>query len=399
MRWISGAAMVLNEEHNEQNQQIWLSRVARERQDLSVSVAETLGVSIQEEFSWSDDDDRDYAEGYSSAHDASVVPPRLSLQSRVVETAPSASGPQAGLSSSAVVPSSEVGGRKSDTPTQNSNILTRFAQRLTASFGALNVNMQEASPATMGQAAQTPPLSFERKASSLASIADIEVCTASTMTGSMVSTRQPFASATAHTSGNSVQTRQRLAGRTTRIRLEVVPGPDGKKIASTNVRDDRPCEITEANTTGMRLPIASLQPRQSRSDPGSTSAHMPALNAYRDAVGLTSAHIRAVETAKDPADAAGTYFPAFDLETPGSQSLQGALSGTACFERGQRELTVSNSSVSASSVVLVTLITNPGPVVVQYISLQPQAGFTVHLTAPPSTDVTFNYVVLLAELF
>lgn len=384
--------MVLNEEHNEQNQQTWLSRVARERQDLSVSVAETLGLSIQEEFRWSDDDEHDYADGYSSAHDSAIVPPRLSLQSRAVETVPSMNGPLADLNSSAVVPSREVAGGESSTPTQNSNILTRFAQRLTASFSALNANMQDADPSLGGQAAQTPPPDFERKASSLAAIANIEVFTASTMTGALASTRQPSTPAAAYTPGEGVQTRQRLAGRTTKIRLEVVPGPDVKKVSPVFDQDGRPPEITEATTTGMRLPIAPSH----RSDPGSTSAHLPAMRSNREGVGLTSARIPAVETKQARSGSVGTHL---GLLEPNSQVLRGALSGTASFERGQRELTIPNPSITGSSVVLVTLITNPGPVVVQYISLQPQAGFTVHLTAPTSTSVTFNYVVLLAEPF
>jgi hypothetical protein len=68
--------------------------------------------------------------------------------------------------------------------------------------------------------------------------------------------------------------------------------------------------------------------------------------------------------------------------------------GAGRFERGQRDVTISDPSVTASSVVLVTLTANPGPVVVQYVSLQPQTGFTLHLTAPTTMGAPFNYVVL-----
>jgi hypothetical protein len=64
------------------------------------------------------------------------------------------------------------------------------------------------------------------------------------------------------------------------------------------------------------------------------------------------------------------------------------------FECGQRDVMISDPSVVASSVVLVMLTANPGPIVVQYISLQPRIGFTVHLTAPATIGVPFNYVVL-----
>jgi len=62
-------------------------------------------------------------------------------------------------------------------------------------------------------------------------------------------------------------------------------------------------------------------------------------------------------------------------------------------------VTVANPHITASSVVLVSLTSNPGPVVVQYVSLQPYNGFTVHLTAPTTMRATFNYIVLLGELF
>jgi len=71
--------------------------------------------------------------------------------------------------------------------------------------------------------------------------------------------------------------------------------------------------------------------------------------------------------------------------------------GSGVFESEQSDVMITNALVTASSVVLVTLITNPGPVVVQYISLQPQVGFTVHLTAPVTMRTTFNYVILLGE--
>ncbi len=409
--------MGLNEEHNEQNQQGWLSRVARERQGLSVSVVEALGSSIQEEFSWSEDDERGFLAGYPFVQDKSFVPPRLGLQSRVVETVPSESAIPTDLNSSAVVLSDEVEGQKPGATIQNTNILLRFAQRLTASFGALNANVQSVDSQSAGQLAQTQPMDFGMKASALASIADVEVCTASTMTGSMASAQRPFVPPTIplSTSGESAQARQRLAGRTTKIRLEVVHDPDGKKRLapeehSSAANEVRPREAPEANTTGMRLPIMPTP----LYDAGSTSMHLPAMSSRQDAMGLTSAHMRTVDTKKAASGLAGTSVPAADLLAKEPQAVlypantrqeadqrppRMALSGTARFESGQREITVQNSSVTTSSVVLVTLTTNPGPVVVQYISLQSHTGFTVHLTAPTTTSSSFNYVVLLAELF
>ncbi len=80
-------------------------------------------------------------------------------------------------------------------------------------------------------------------------------------------------------------------------------------------------------------------------------------------------------------------------------SAQASLAGSDIFKQGQREMMVANTHISPSSVVVVTLVGDPGPVVVKYISLQPQIGFTVHLSAQAEAETPFNYVVLMWEVF
>lgn len=70
------------------------------------------------------------------------------------------------------------------------------------------------------------------------------------------------------------------------------------------------------------------------------------------------------------------------------------MSGSAAFESGQGEVAVANVHVTASSVVAVMLAGDPGPVVVQYVSLQPKTGFTIHLSAPAKYRTPFNYRIL-----
>jgi len=124
----------------------------------------------------------------------------------------------------------------------------------------------------------------------------------------------------------------------------------------------------DGGTTSVRLPAiekSSRRPIEERAfmdgDGGTTSVRLPAIE-------------RGTGRWKEPA-------PAWHA-------------GTGKFECGQRDVTLSDPSVTASSVVLVTLTANPGPVVVQYVSLQPGRGFTLHLTAPTPTGAPFNYVVL-----
>jgi hypothetical protein len=74
------------------------------------------------------------------------------------------------------------------------------------------------------------------------------------------------------------------------------------------------------------------------------------------------------------------------------------LHGSGEFICGQSDAVVKNPAVRASSVILVTLTSNPGPVVVQYVSLLPYESFTVHLTAPTATHTRFNYIIFSDEL-
>lgn len=74
------------------------------------------------------------------------------------------------------------------------------------------------------------------------------------------------------------------------------------------------------------------------------------------------------------------------------------LSGTGVFLKGRVEATVENGRVSPASIVLVTLLGNPGPVVVHYTTVLPGYGFTVHLSDAAAADTPFNYAILLGEL-
>lgn len=68
-----------------------------------------------------------------------------------------------------------------------------------------------------------------------------------------------------------------------------------------------------------------------------------------------------------------------------------ATSGTAKIEKGQSEVMIANAHIRSASVVIVVLTSDPGPVVVQYVTLQPEVGFTVHMSAPAQNLTTFNY--------
>jgi len=85
----------------------------------------------------------------------------------------------------------------------------------------------------------------------------------------------------------------------------------------------------------------------------------------------------------------------------GQEAVPGAdkdtKSGDGVFESGQSEVRVTNARITENSVVVVMLAGDPGPVVVQYVSLQPHYGFTVHLSAPAANMTPFNYALLSGQ--
>ncbi|GAC1496727.1 MAG: hypothetical protein NVS2B12_00310 [Ktedonobacteraceae bacterium] len=115
---------------------------------------------------------------------------------------------------------------------------------------------------------------------------------------------------------------------------------------------------------------------------------------------LTNPSLSAITRKPVEVSSTSKYLPATNAAGERERSAsRRALSGTGAFEPGQGEAIVVNRHVTEASVVLVTLTANPGPVVVQYVTLRPRIGFTVHLTAPSTMRTSFNYIVLLGELF
>ncbi len=133
---------------------------------------------------------------------------------------------------------------------------------------------------------------------------------------------------------NTATVKQRPSRRTTKVRLQVVPKAE---------TSERP------GTTGVTPPEVS------------TNSTMPA-----------------VEKLEGPREAL-------------SSDASGEMPGSQRFEKGQSEIMVANTHITASSVVVVVLTTDPGPVVVQYITLHPKVGFTVHLSATAKKPTSFNY--------
>jgi len=107
--------------------------------------------------------------------------------------------------------------------------------------------------------------------------------------------------------------------------------------------------------------------------------------------------VQSLEAARsiDEQEAASVVSPVVGqkpAELGEASALYRPVHGSGLVEQGQEAVTVSCPRVSRRSMVMVMLTANPGPVVVQYVTLQPRVGFTFHLSAPVGTPTPFNYL-------
>jgi hypothetical protein len=153
------------------------------------------------------------------------------------------------------------------------------------------------------------------------------------------------------------QKKKRLGGRNTRVQLQAVPKME-KRSAKKMASSPNIIESTFAEPT-----LSALVLPETRTSEGVTDTPV--------AVSLKKNEMSAREK----------------------------LAGSGRLLQGQAEIIVENTHVSLSSVVMVNLLGNPGPVVVQYYTLLPDYGFKAHLSAPAASNTPFNYVILLGELF
>ncbi|GCE13172.1 hypothetical protein [Tengunoibacter tsumagoiensis] len=351
--------MVVDKEQGQQSKV--LSRFERERLDLSVSVVETLREGSQA--GWLDELSRDEGFQPTSVQNRLTTspmffPPRLSLQSRPMPV---------------VKPGTEnmheMEGWKSTTNTHES-VLLRFAQRLTASFIAVDANAGRSAAPYVVQ-----PCDKTFKPSEPPS----EQTEAEQPTAKRKSL-PPIPSLTQNQKVHPGVQRQRLAGRHSKIRLETAP------MATTFTRQYG-SHLEQRIDAGGR-DKTELSHYSIAHEFSVTSSHLPIVGPELEE-GVTGNHLPIIELLRKYEQSLSSYLPALR----GGASVE-TLSGSGVFESGQGESIILNPVITPSSVVLVTLTANPGPVVVQYISLQPKVGFTIHLTAPAAMRTPFNYVVV-----
>lgn len=322
--------MVLNEKHNEQNQQKWLSRLARERINLSASVEEALEDPVGEE--------------------------------------------------------------------QNTNILKRLAQRLTSSFAAIGGNSQSEvidSSKQFSEEERAQPESMPVPKEVDESVQSMHMPVVGSLSQERAAPQRPIPL----DNGDEPRDRQsKLAGRTTRIHLETPRGTvSSRQSGGTRMESSYNDTFQRNSPTGVSEPTPRLE-----NDMIELSNASPAVGANLTERANPTNPSLSVTTRQTPSElnTTGARLSAVDA----SKGKSGAaprreLSGSGVFEPGQSDAIVVNRYVTEASVVLVALTANPGPVVTQYVTLRPRIGFTVHLTAPTTMRASFNYIVLLGELF
>lgn len=355
--------MALYEDHDTHAKHYWEARLARERLNIPESVEETLADTSSQE-QWSDDEQQ-YVPADRSLSSTALVPPRLSLQSKVQPSVRPASFVQ---SVTAEIAAQQVATKEKEEQRkpQSTNILTRLAQRFTSSIAA--IMQPDDIPWTPTRSEQHEVLAQERHLATLPppyAVTPIENAQMRMVIDAIPATpSQPVTP--------PVKSRQRLAGHTGKVQLQTAqivkatPYPKESDIYSWNRETKEP--LREPLTVNVR---------------------------FREKVQEASPVHQPTETPPDKEVLVQRVVPVEANPTRSSNADCMSFFGTGIFERGQGELMVRNTHTLATGVVHVTLTSNPGPTLVQYISLHPEVGFTLHLTAPATAKTTFNYVMFV----
>lgn len=177
------------------------------------------------------------------------------------------------------------------------------------------------------------------------------------------------------------------------LRLQSRPWP---VVRVDNVRRPRGTREQVPQATGTQEPVRAK--RLGRS----TRVHLQAVRVDPAREPITERVLSLEAAGNALAQGTAQATPSLEVQSAAQQeaasveetarTLFQPLHGSGVIEQGQEEVTISCTQVSARSVVTVMLASNPGPVVVQYITLHPNVGFTFHLSAPVIAPTPFNYL-------
>ncbi len=392
------------DEMDEQTQGQWRSRFEKGRLDLSASVEQALAEGAAQEV-WEEEDGEE-GEGLVVDEHAgevrkgtTVIPPRLSLQTKPMYAV--ASHP-AGVTSAGEA-------REPAQEKQHTGVFSRLAQRITMSLAAITLPFQAQVPVPEQpeQEIHVPmPGIFPASNLSMQTVTTVRIEHSETTTtiieaSPMQHSLPPAALSPLPTVPQLPQPdrmggegKPRPAGYPTKVHLEAAPkGISGHGTASANSKDAE-VGYPPHDSTG------PFPPRNTFSVPRSApTLELPTVDAAvtREAAPSSPGGERGNDVLADMTTSGS--LPSVRMPASGggegvSLSPSRAIFGTGSFEPGQGDVAVACPAIISTSVVWVMLASDPGPVVVQYVSLQVGSGFTVHLSAPTKVKTLFNYVVL-----
>ncbi len=354
--------MALYDERDMQSQRRWHSRLTKERFNLSESVDAALADTESQE-QWYEDEQESPARSTSNT---ALIPPRLSLQSKMQPAVRSGGFVQSATAQM------EAEKNVEEQKLQHTGILARLAQRFTSSLAAFGSSMQPGASSVLPSPVMYHEVSQPYDGAQLVNIAQAHAIMSIERVDTPSATVIDAIPATPSTAPpHPVQSKERLAGHTAKIRLH--NAADSKTMPLSKDREAR--EVREPLYDLVREPVVvNVRVREKTQE--TTRPDLPAVMTPRQEVKVANNLVAEEPRGNNAAIGYEAFF------------------GTSAFESGQGEVMITNTQVVASSVVQVTLTSNPGQTLVQYVSLYPEIGFTIHLTAPAVTKTTFNYVIL-----
>ena len=430
------------DELDEPTQQQWRARIAKGRIDLSASVEETLEDTSVEQEMWLDELDEVDGMNGVDAHveqaspGTAIIPPRLSLQTKPMTVVAERSN----VSASSVDSGDGAQAQSTSHSEQHTGVFARLAQRLTSSLAAITAPFQVpvSEPQPPAQEVSMPmpvhiPLSPRPDAgiqtvTTVRRVERSETTTTTTFIGaspvpSSAPVRMPSPQAQAQIP-QIAQGKQRPAGYPTKVHLQAAPkGISSSSHPPVNAKaggdatypaheDTEPLALRKSLLSPRPAPVTIelptvVSPKSPNDGGGVQVPEKPlmfneAISEMTTSGSLPTVHVpeKKAEDAAQPAQMVPVVpiVQAAQAVQAAHTSQLAAIFGSGSFEAGQGDVAIANQRITAASVVTVMLSSDPGPVVVQYVSLQPDIGFTIHLSAPTKTKTTFNYVVLQGEL-
>ena len=383
--------MMSQEDQKKQDQQPWLSQLDQERRNLSASVEEALESTQGQD--WDEEDEIPESASDTTAPRQALIPPRLSLQSKSMPAVRPEQGTP-GRNTEEIVPV-RMASQQPAEEVRRGGALSRLTQRLAAVFA----------PGTRSD----PETQSNNASPNVVPSSSEEAKHVSQQRGNSLFGMGSWSDPLPNLPPPSPDEAQRLS----RQRENSLLPPNMPEESSA--RQARPAprvalyDIPTQRLDPDRMPKAPQTAAPPPVPGGERDPHkeQPAWQIVSSRTPATSSPVpNRANTGPVPVRTS-TPRPAPRRETDTDEQvtvrrqspiqartdLHSAF-GDGAFEEGQGDVFVKEPLVTERSIVMVTLTSNPGRVVAQYVSLAAGSGFTVHLTAAVVRKTTFNYVVL-----